>query len=690
MSKFFKELHRRNVIKATVAYLVACWLILQVLSIVLPSLNAPDWIMRASMLVMLIGLPVWIIISWIYDLTPEGLKKTDELDEEATVVAKTNKRLNFFILGALVGVAAVLIFKPVGNLVKTDDGKYAIAVLPFENMGASGDDAWFGDGVTEDILTNLSQFEDLRVISRTSVNQYKNTEKTIPEIAEELGVYYVLEGSVRQSGEEILITAQLIDATDKHIWSDNYRKTNENVFDIQSDVSQQIVEQLKLTITPEQQQVIEKPLTSNQDALMLYIRGRELSDVQEQQGEVSFRRSIEVLKQAIELDPEFASAYAEIANSTFLLVAGNHMPLEEGEMEARKWIERALEIDPNNARAFSALGFINAFKFCAVSPEDAYFNKAKEYIERSIELNPNDHRVHQHYGLLHSCSRPDKKIHFKHQRIAIQLDPLSFLANTNYLRALRNNEMYDEAAALFEDKKFLFSEEPYKTYDYDAILSSWRAKDWTKGFEVWQEAVRENPENPSFRIQLASKYLSVMNDEDAALYQLKQAFELNKNDGYTIHHYIWDITGNGDIEEAEELLYDPGITKILEEQFGFGPHYLRSWLLYRKGEYVKAIAESEKFDFMDAPQTFRYLCYYKLENRQKADSILQHQISHPIFKLFAFGEVEERDSMYHHLNKLSFESAESIHMNNWWSLKKYIKEPRFQEFRKKNYLPVND
>ena len=427
---------------------------------------------------------------------------------------------------------------------------------------------------------------------------------------------------------------------------------------------------------------------------MLYIRGRELSDVQEHQGELSIRRSIEVLKRAIELDPEFASAYAEIANSTFLLVAGNHMPLEEGELEARKWIDRALAIDPNNARAFSALGFINAFKFCRVSPEDEYFSAAKENLERSIEINPNDHRVRQHYGMLHYCTKPDLEIYFREQKIAIQLAPLSYLANSNYMNALVSNGMLDEAAALNEDKKFLFSEESFRNYDWNALLSSWQAKDWTKGLEVWQEAVKENPKNLNYQIQLALMHISVRQDPEEYLRILKNTYYMDSkktSSGYSdnsAYMYGMSLVETGDFDTLDKLFEEPQFLASVDHDYQI---FLRAMTFYLNGEYQKAIDESLKFKNelikISAPG-IKYISYYKLGNKKEANRILNEDMVDG-WKITAFSLVEERDSMYHYLEQINrMDSAQATFAALWWTLWKYKEEPRFKAFLEKHYLPI--
>ena len=270
MSKFLKELQRRNVIKASLAYIVAAWVLLQVLSIVLPELETPEWVFKTIMTLLVICFPIWVLFSWVYEVTPEGLKKTHKVSTEQSITQTTNKRLNILILVGLAAAILIVLFQPNFNNSNTTisndlEQDLSIAVLPFDDMSSTGDTQWFCDGMTEDILTHLSKISGIRVISRTSVMQYKNHKKTIPEIAKELGVSHILEGSVRKHENNVLITAQLIQANDEHLWADNFNEKLENVFKIQSDVSKKIVKQLQIKLTPEEEVSINKKATGKKN-----------------------------------------------------------------------------------------------------------------------------------------------------------------------------------------------------------------------------------------------------------------------------------------------------------------------------------------------------------------------------------------------------------------------------------------
>ncbi|MBT8449627.1 MAG: hypothetical protein KJO69_08050, partial [Gammaproteobacteria bacterium] len=334
MRKLFQELKRRNVFKETIAYLVVAWLLLQVVSTVLPIWNTPDWVLQIITLTMALGLPLWIIFSWHYQFTSSGIIKTKKL-EGPTKSSKRNRVLNSIIMVALLAIIALIWIRP-SYITSVSADKLSIAVLPFTNMSDDQSNDWFSMGVTEDILTHLSKVRGLRVISRTSVMQFKNSEKSIPEIADELSVSYIVEGSVRKQNDQVLITAQLLKANDEHVWADNYNENLSDAFQIQKNVSQKIVNQLRIYISPQEQEALNKATTTSAMAMELFARGKTIAD--NRTGE-NIERSIDLYKEAIKLDPFFADAYAEIANSYMLLNIYGDLSGEDSYEKANLFIE---------------------------------------------------------------------------------------------------------------------------------------------------------------------------------------------------------------------------------------------------------------------------------------------------------------------------------------------------------------
>ena len=377
MKKFIEELKRRNVIKATLAYLVVAWVLLQFFAIILPIVDAPRWVLKILTLIISIGLPIWIIFSWVYEVTPDGLKKTKQVSEDQSISVKTNKRLNILILIGLVVAIIVALMRPTTVLSTSspDNIQYSIAVLPFDNMSADKDNVWFCDGVTEDILTYLSKIKGLRVISRTSTERYRDSDKTIPEIAQELGVSYVVEGSVRKQGNKVLITAQLIDANDNHLWAEKYNENLDNIFKIQQNVSKLIVQNLKIKINPESEEDFDTPPTNNIEAYELYLKGKSIANLR---GNENLESSIEFFQKAIDIDPNYADAIAEMAHIMRLhyFEYGSIKSKEEVYKKVNEFLDKALIIDPSNSRVYTTKG--------AMYMSEDKWGKAKEFFEKAI------------------------------------------------------------------------------------------------------------------------------------------------------------------------------------------------------------------------------------------------------------------------------------------------------------------
>jgi len=446
MSNFFKELKRRNVIKETLAYLVVSWVLLQVASIILPIVNAPDWVLKTVTFFLAIGFPVWIFFSWAYQVTPEGLKKTRKISEDQTITTATNKRLNIIILITLliaIGVSFVNKSRPEASL-KTSISitEKSIAVLPFDDYSSGGDTEWFCNGVAEDIRTNLSKIKGItKVISHTSVEKFKNFDKTIPEIAKELGVSYILEGNVRKHKDKIIITAKLIDANDNQIWAENYSDNFDKVFEIQNDVSKKIVKQLKIVISPKEEKVLNTQITNNFEAYELYLRGRHLWN---QQNTESIKRSIEYLEESIKLDSTFAPAYVILAEDYILM--NKFVPNNKEKLIHRKKcheaIDKAIELDNSLAEAYITKGNM-------ISKFDWNWEEMKKMLEKGLQIEPNNSYAHMLLSKYYLIKNNFNKA-IEEALLAEKLDPLNprigsfvaknyFIAN-NYKRSIDQYE----------------------------------------------------------------------------------------------------------------------------------------------------------------------------------------------------------------------------------------------------------
>ena len=364
--------------------------------------------------------------------------KIKQPKEKIKVPFYKKKRNIFGLITIIALLVLVLNIKSINFDADTNIEKdLSIAVLPFDNLSTDKDSEFFRDGITEDILTQLSKLKELRVISRTSVMQYKGTEKTIPEIAEELGVSYILEGSIRKYGDDIRITAQLINASkDEHLWAENYDKTLTNIFSLQTEVSEEIVDALQINLSFEEQQKLAVVSTKNIEAYKLFLEGRDEADKRNKE---SLAKSILLYKEAIALDPKYAEAYAEIANSTYLETYYSRRNPKEASEIAREYLEKAEAINDKISRIYSVKGLINNIEG-NLEVADVAFKKA-------IELSPNDLTARHQYSTFFMYTNKYEK-QLEQAEIAYRLDPLSFPTANSYFRALLANREFERAEAI--------------------------------------------------------------------------------------------------------------------------------------------------------------------------------------------------------------------------------------------------
>jgi TolB-like protein len=364
---FFTELKRRNVFRVGLAYAMISWLVLQVTDVVVPILSLQPWVGKLVLLILAVGLPVALVFAWAFELTPEGIKRDAEVDHTQSVTAHTGRKLNFIIISVM---AVALIYFALnhdwggdrgGKHIGTASGQ-SIAVLPFANRSALEEDVFFVDGVHDDLLTLLSKLGDLKVISRTSVEKFRDTSLSMPELATQLGVATVLEGAVQRAGGQVRITVQLIDAaTDQHLWAESYDRelTAENIFAIQSDIAQAIARALQAVLTPEEQSRVAAVPTSSFAAYEEFLRGRQKLVLREIP---DFRQAMEHFRNSIQLDPDYAMAYVGLADAYHMLLYYGDMSFAETIPPMEAAVNSALELDPGLGEAHTALASLFSYQ----------------------------------------------------------------------------------------------------------------------------------------------------------------------------------------------------------------------------------------------------------------------------------------------------------------------------------------
>jgi TolB-like protein/Tfp pilus assembly protein PilF len=350
MTGFFEEVKRRKVYRVAAAYIIAAGGIIQLASATFPAWELPSWVLRLVILLVLVGFPIALLLAWAFDITAQGIRATPD-----TAAPTKRRRRNMIMLiatGVIISAATGFFLLPRVAAHKVDK---SIAVLPFENLSDEKENAYFADGVQDDVLTNLSKISDLRVISRTSVMQYRGRPTNLREIGKALGVSNILEGSVRRSGNRVRVNVQLIDAnTDEHIWANDYDRDVTDVFEIQSDLAREIANALQAKLSPaEKSQITRKP-TENGEAYLAFVQAHDLSCAMEDL--TKLKQSEQLYQRAIELDPNFALALARYSQLESWMVR-THDASSDHREKARSLAERALQLQPDLPEAHLALGF---------------------------------------------------------------------------------------------------------------------------------------------------------------------------------------------------------------------------------------------------------------------------------------------------------------------------------------------
>ena len=350
MTSFFEEVKRRKVYRVAAAYIIAAGGIIQLASATFPAWELPPWSLRLVILLLLVGFPIALILAWAFDITPQGIRTTPD-----TAAPRTRRRRNVIMLiatGVVISAATGFFLLPRVAAHKVDK---SIAVLPFENLSDEKENAYFADGIQDDVLTNLSKISDLRVISRTSVMQYRGRPTNLRDIGKALGVSNILEGSVRRAGNRVRVNVQLIDAnTDEHIWASDYDRDVTDVFAIQSDLAHEIANALQAKLSPaEKSQMTQKP-TENGEAYLAFVQAHDLScEVEDFE---KLKQSAQLYQRSIELDPNFALAIARYSQLESWIARDFDRGPERRE-KARTLAERALELQPDLPEAHLARGY---------------------------------------------------------------------------------------------------------------------------------------------------------------------------------------------------------------------------------------------------------------------------------------------------------------------------------------------
>jgi TolB-like protein/Tfp pilus assembly protein PilF len=390
-TRFVTELKRRNVYRAAVAYGVVAWFLTQLTTQVFPFFEIPSSAVRFVVIALAIGFPIAMLLSWLYELTPEGIVRTEDLDpvQARSVQRATGRILDFIIIGVLLLVIAMLIVgqRPFYRQPGESISQKSIAVLPFENLSEDKANAYFAEGIQDEILTRLSKIADLKVISRTSTQHYKTAPENLAEIAKQLGVAHILEGSVQKSGDAVRVNVQLIKAADaSHLWADTFDRKLIDIFWVESEVAKAIADQLRAKLTGHEEQVIAAKPTDNPEAYDAYLRGLAYT-LKTTTSPANALGAQKYLKQAVRLDPKFALSWALLSYvDASGYIVQSLQPTVALREEARQAAETALTLQPNLGEAVVATGY---YHYACLKDYDT----AVRYFEHARQFLPNSSRI---------------------------------------------------------------------------------------------------------------------------------------------------------------------------------------------------------------------------------------------------------------------------------------------------------
>ena len=436
--KFFGELQRRNVYKVAAAYAVLSWLLIQIATQTFPVFDVPAWASRLVILLLLLGFPVALVLAWAYELTPEGVKRTHEVEPSESIVRTTGRKIDFAIIGVLLAVIAFLLFRPDGATPpQFVDGipEKSIAVLPFADLSATGDQEYFSDGITEQIINSLAKIRGLFVVARTSALVFKRKREDIRQVGRTLGVNHVLEGSVRRGTGRVRIDARLINVKNGYqLWSEAYDSTEQDLLSLQSDVAQKVASALQIELRLADTAQLSKQPTHNAEAYDLYLRGRHLLNKRTTD---SIHKARELFEQAVAKDARFALGYVGIADAYILLGEYGATATDSASKAAWPQVDAALRIDEKLAEAHVSRAMLLAhFEWDWVAGEASY--------RKALQLSPNSARARHWYALhLAELGRYDEAL--AEIEIAKQHDPLAPIIRAAKGKILFVARRYDEA-----------------------------------------------------------------------------------------------------------------------------------------------------------------------------------------------------------------------------------------------------
>jgi adenylate cyclase len=536
------ELKRRNVYKVAIAYCVVAWLLMQIATQVFPFFEIPNWAVRLVVLLLVIGFPVALILAWAFELTPEGIKRTEIADELPKKSGRSSAWIYVIIVAGTIGAGLVFFGRYTSSRQSPKTAEKSIAVLPFENRSEDKANAYFAEGVQDEILTRLSKIADLKVTSRTSTQHYKSVPENLAEIAKQLGVAHILEGSVQKSGDAVRVNVQLIKAdNDSQVWAETFDRKLTDIFSVESDVAKAIADQLRAHITRQEEQVIAAKPTKNIEAYDAYLRGRYFWNKRTSDG---IKHAIEHFQQSIARDPDFALGHAGLADSYIALTFYNFAAPHETMPKAKESAIKALALDDTLAEAHASLAHI-------LMNYDWNWSAAEKEFKRSIELKPDYATAHEWYAIHYLTATGRFEEAVQEMKRALELEPASLVMNTFMGATLYYAGRYDEA--IDQCRRTIEMDPNFAVAHWHLGLAYEQKQVLDAATEEFKKAISLSAGSPLMKAALGRAYAKSQKKHEANE-MLNELSELSKQQYVSAYEVATIYVALGNNEQAFQLL----------------------------------------------------------------------------------------------------------------------------------------
>jgi adenylate cyclase len=539
---FFGELKRRNVYKVAIAYGVVAWLLMQIATQVFPFLEIPNWAIRLVIMLIAIGFPIALVIAWAFELTPEGLKRTESADELPKRSARSHAWIYVVIVAGAISVGVFFLGRYTSSKQSAKTPEQSIAVLPFENASNEPNTEYLSEGISEALINSLSELQQLRVIARPTAFRYKPKDVDPRQVGRELGVAAVLTGKVRQMQDALKVQVDLVDAvTGAQIWGAGYDRKIADLVAIKQTIVQEVTAKLKLKLSSEEQRRLVKRDSTNAEAYQFYLRGRYFWNKRTSDG---IKQAIEHFQQSTERDPNFALGYVGLADSYIALTFYNFAAPHETMPKAKESTIKALALDNTLAEAHVSLAHI-------LMNYDWNWSAAETEFKRSIELRPDYATAHEWYAIHYLTATGRLKEAVQEMKKALELEPASLVMNTFMGATLYYAGRYDEA--IDQCRRTIEMDPNFAVAHWHLGLAYEEKQALDAATEEFKKAISLSGGSPLMRAALSRAYAQSQKKHEANE-MLDKLNELSKQQYVSPYEVATIYIALGNSEQAFQLL----------------------------------------------------------------------------------------------------------------------------------------